>query len=658
MPRALPLASLLALPWLLAGCASAALSPLEHPELQSAQREAIREIARDYSLPLRIEVRAAGDPGPEGLALARAQIEAFEEAYRRSPFDAFALEVRLDPARTRPRARLDAEASRLVVELPPRGQPLGADALLAAWAEDYHWEREGRWFEGAEVRLLRAALARDLAKLAELEQELSQELSSLQLLAGSLRARALRQGAAVLLTPSESRQARLTWFRATFALYRVLNTLARWRPLAETQLAGLGPAADALLVHARWTFAAHLGWLLETVVGGRSLGRLWRRDFWHRNPIYVLLDSEAPLLLPDGERVATIPAGAVRALLELRLDDDLFDWFEELDERPPPSSAPDPELAAGVALLSSRLPALRQLARERGLSGFRAWKELWDARLKNSATFPLYEAVAGVSRFLGHTRLSGRPPAIQDVQLARMAALLQPGDVILAREDGFLSNAFLPGFWPHAILYLGPEQEWTKLRLASGAALGEDPLVQRALPAFRAPTEDAHPARVIEAVSAGVVFSSLEHAAQKDYALVLRPLLSEAQRAAAIRRALALRGRPYDFDFDFASDDKVVCTELVYRAYNEDLRFRCGIDAAERSPQRAIPGVIEVLGRQTMPANDLARYAIYMQDHPQPAPPYPGRLLELICVLDRRGAAAVLHEGAQALATLRESVDR
>ena len=114
MPRALPLASLLALPWLLAGCASAALSPLEHPELQSAQREAIREIARDYSLPLRIEVRAAGDPGPEGLALARAQIEAFEEAYRRSPFDAFALEVRLDPARTRPRAPAGA---------PSRGPP-------------------------------------------------------------------------------------------------------------------------------------------------------------------------------------------------------------------------------------------------------------------------------------------------------------------------------------------------------------------------------------------------------------------------------------------------------------------------------------------------------------------------------------------------------
>ena len=659
MSRAPLLAPLLAPLCLLAGCAAPTLTPLLHPELEPVQRRAVRMAEEGWSLPLRVEVLAAGDPGPGGLELARAQIEAFEEAYRRSPFDAFALEVRLDPERERGRARLDAHTSRLVVEVSPSGAPLSADALLEAWAEGYDWEREGRWFEGAQARLIEGALVRDLGKLAELEQELGRELRSLELLAGSLRARAARQGEAVLLTPSESRQARHTWFRATFALYRVLNTLARWRPLAEgTQLPGLTPPAHELVLHARWTFTAHLGWLLETVVGGRSLGRLWRRDFWHRNPLYVLLDSEAPLLLPDGERIAPIPKGSVGALLELRLDDDLFDWFEELDERPAPSGSPSAKLAPGVALLRTRLPALRELAEERGLSGFRAWKELWDARLKNSASFPLYHAIAGVSRFLGHTRVTGRPPAIQDAQLARVASLLRPGDVLLAREDGFLSNAFLPGFWPHAILYLGPEGEWTQLRLADGTPLGEDPVVQRALPAFRAKTEDGHPARVIEAVSAGVVFSSLEHALQKDYALALRPLLSEAQRAAAIRRALALQGLPYDFDFDFASDDKVVCTELVYRAYNGDLQFRCGIDAAEKSPQRAIPGVIEVLGRQTMPANDLARYAIYMQDHPQPQPPYPGRLLELICLLDREGDQAVLHEGPAALVTLRESVER
>ena len=38
-------------------------------------------------------------------------------------------------------------------------------------------------------------------------------------------------------------------------------------------------------------------------------------------------------------------------------------------------------------------------------------------------------------------------------------------------------------------------------------------------------------------------------------------------KSAAIGRAFALLGTPYDFSFDLSSQDKIICTELVYRAY-------------------------------------------------------------------------------------------
>ena len=62
----------------------------------------------------------------------------------------------------------------------------------------------------------------------------------------------------------------------------------------------------------------------------------------------------------------------------------------------------------------------------------------------------------------------------------------------------------------------------------------------------------------------------------------------------AIVRAFRFAGRPYDFEFDFETTDKLVCTEVVYRAYG-------GNSATIQFPLE------EIMGRWTMPAINLVR---------------------------------------------------
>jgi hypothetical protein len=95
---------------------------------------------------------------------------------------------------------------------------------------------------------------------------------------------------------------------------------------------------------------------------------------------------------------------------------------------------------------------------------------------------------------------------------------------------------------------------------------------------------------VLEALSEGVVFNSLVASLHADHVAVLRPNLSQSQIAHAIVNAFEYHGRPYDFEFDFATADKLVCTEVVYRAYQGMLDF----------------DLVRIMGRNTLPAAEIA----------------------------------------------------
>jgi hypothetical protein len=217
--------------------------------------------------------------------------------------------------------------------------------------------------------------------------------------------------------------------------------------------------------------------------------------------------------------------------------------------------------------------------------------------------FPLQK---GVAEWMGDTRLAkeGRR-LVSDAQLRALSEKLEPGDIVLERRNWYVSNVGLPGFWPHAALYTGTQRQILE-------RLGNDPGVvsacgdlgerlakkyPKAWASLAERDENGHERTIVEAVSEGVVSASLEHSCGADYVAVLRPRVSPLARAHAIERALSFWGRPYDFNFDFATDDEVVCSELVLKAFEPLEGDGKGLD---------VP-FVEVAGRRAVPPTEFVR---------------------------------------------------
>ncbi len=195
-------------------------------------------------------------------------------------------------------------------------------------------------------------------------------------------------------------------------------------------------------------------------------------------------------------------------------------------------------------------------------------------------------ASMAISRF----RFRERPPhrgLISPTQLEDLRAVLKPGDMLIERRNWYISNTLLPGFWPHAALYLGSYEELSELGVAA------DPRAAPHMSDFQGRDELGHDFAVLEAIGEGVIFTSFEHSVgEADAVVVLRPMLSDDELRQALGRALSHRGKEYDFDFDFETTDRLVCTELIFRAYDGILE---------------IPEMRLIMGKPRITAGDYVR---------------------------------------------------
>jgi len=210
--------------------------------------------------------------------------------------------------------------------------------------------------------------------------------------------------------------------------------------------------------------------------------------------------------------------------------------------------------------------------------------------LSRQARAPVEEITPVVSMTISRVRFKERPPhqgLISPQQLEALRAELQPGDILIERRNWYISNSLLPGFWPHAALYLGSYEELVALGVAADAR------AEPHMADFQGQDEMGDDFAVLEAIGEGVIFTSFEQSVgEADAVVVLRPNLSEEDLREALARALSHRGKEYDFDFDFETTDRLVCTELIFRAYDGLLE---------------IPPMRLIMGRPRISATDYVR---------------------------------------------------
>jgi len=195
-----------------------------------------------------------------------------------------------------------------------------------------------------------------------------------------------------------------------------------------------------------------------------------------------------------------------------------------------------------------------------------------------------------VGRMIGQLKI--RPthqPVLPDQVTSALGSIIAPRDVFVTRKEYAATNYFLPGFWPHAALYLGDIGSIQEMGPSS-----HEPFQSRWDRLLELDDQDSR--RVLEAMADGVWLRSVRSPFSVDSVAVIRPNITPGQISDALVRGMAHESKPYDFDFDFTRSDRLVCTEVVYRTYD-------GIEGMDFKLTRRA-------GRMTLAAEDLLRMAI------------------------------------------------
>ncbi len=151
-----------------------------------------------------------------------------------------------------------------------------------------------------------------------------------------------------------------------------------------------------------------------------------------------------------------------------------------------------------------------------------------------------------------------------------------------------MTNYGIPGFWSHAALYLGSCRELldfasdpnvTEYYLRTDSSYTDFDSYMKNKYAdswelYKKGDTDNKPYIYLEAIAEGVTLNTAEHSiGHCDYAAVLRPKLPKKLIVKAVERAFAKHGKPYDYDFDFRKNSALVCSGLIYQAYQKDSEF-------------------------------------------------------------------------------------
>lgn len=130
-----------------------------------------------------------------------------------------------------------------------------------------------------------------------------------------------------------------------------------------------------------------------------------------------------------------------------------------------------------------------------------------------------------------------------------------PMDILIEKSPFVLTDKFIPGHYGHVAVYLGTKEQLIELDMWNH-------------PDILPYQQDIEKGKVIlEAVRSGVRLNTLEEFLNIDELTIMRKtdgLKNPELLIAEITRGMDQIGKAYDFNFDIATLDKIVCSELIY----------------------------------------------------------------------------------------------
>jgi len=414
-------------------------------------------------------------------------------------------------------------------------------------------------------------------------------------------------------TPAEDERVRAWFARYLTAREGLLEVIGDLRPNADGDVEGGDEATQLRCFVLAYAAACVLVRAGRYLVGTIATHRLVQRKLNEPEPRFRIPPKQYTAVY----RSLTSPANAWRLREAIQ--------FAESNRTAIDALADDPTIAPVLTHLREAEDALRLGVGQYVKARLRfRWHSL--RRRRASATQQVIFSIAeAFGRVVSEVRNPLHVKRVDATVLEQIAALLEPGDVVITRRDHVPTNLFLPGFWPHASLHLGPARVRTDL----GVEVSDDRAARW-----------VDPIRMLEARKDGVLFRELADTLAVDAVAVIRPRLSGAEIARGLSAAISHEGKLYNFDFDFFRADRLVCTEVVYRAYDGlgplriDLKQRAGrlTLSAEDLLDLAVDGrgflPVAVYGapncRGTVVTGDRTRRALaesYDRLQPEPAPP-------------------------------------
>jgi len=165
----------------------------------------------------------------------------------------------------------------------------------------------------------------------------------------------------------------------------------------------------------------------------------------------------------------------------------------------------------------------------------------------------------------------GSMESLSGKQKKAIISKMQPMDILLEKAPFRLTDYFIPGYWCHVGVWAGSENQlkelevWALLPQLYSEAVNK---YEYSGPSFQTSIRSGH--HIIESLRPGVQINTLEHFLNIDDLGVIRFTgQTKEKRKSYLLNAFRQIGKNYDFSFNVESTDEIVCSELVYAAFED-----------------------------------------------------------------------------------------